>query len=126
MIKCDYALPQHLADSLMLAIQQSHFFKRGDLFAIPRKSISSVNSYFRLFTSDAISGAAEADGGPAYALDMILSHVPGGASSITLLGTSVKLATSIIIEVLPGTRAPRPLPSLRLATPTPGHTRRIS
>ena len=99
MIKCDYALPKNLADSLMLAIQQSHFFKQGDIFAIARKSISALNSYFLLFTRDAISGAAEGDGGPAYALDMFLSHIPGGASSVTLLGTSVKSSTLIIIQV---------------------------
>ena len=99
MIKCDYALPKHLADSLILAIQQSHFVKQGDFFAIPRKNISALNSYFLSFTRDAISGAAEGDGGPAYALDMILGQIPGGASSVTLLGTLVKSSTSIIIQV---------------------------
>ena len=99
MIKCDYALPEHLADSLMLTIQQSHFFRREDIFAIPRNNISALNSYFLSFPRDAISGAAEEDGGPAYALEMILGQIPGGASLVTLLGTSVKSSTSIIIQV---------------------------
>ena len=99
MIKCDYALPKHLADSLMSAIQQSHLFRQGDIFAIPRKSISASNSYFRSFTRDAIRATAEGDGGPEYALDCILSHLPGSTGSVTLLRTSVKSSTSIIILV---------------------------
>ena len=99
MIKCDYALPKHLADTLMLAIQKSPLFTQGNFFAIQRKDISALNSYFLSFTRAAISAASEGDTGPRYLLDTMMGQVPGGSGSITLLGTSVKSNSSIIVHV---------------------------
>ena len=74
MAKCDYTLPDVLADSLMLSIQRSESFLRGDIFAIPLLSISSLSSYFLSFTRDAIKAQAEGDEGPAYALSQVMDH----------------------------------------------------
>ena len=96
-VKCDYALPDVLADSLMLSIQRSDSFRGGDIFAIPLTHISASSAFFLSFTRDAVKGHAEGDGDPAYALGMVMGHLPEG--KVTLLGTSVKLSTSIIVRI---------------------------
>lgn len=104
--KCDYALPEPLATSLMNTITSSELFMNGTLFAIPLINISSSQSYFVQLTRDQLREF----GGEFYpweTIETVLSHIPGGQSSIKLLGASVKPSNSVILHVdLDNTIAP--------------------
>ena len=97
MAKCGYALPDVLADSLVLAIQRSESFLTGDTFAIPLMHISCGSTFLSSSARDAMKAHAEGDGDPAYALGQVMGHLPEG--NVHLVSTSVNTSTSIIVKL---------------------------
>ena len=96
-VKIDYALPTPIAKVLMQSITSHEFFTKGTVFAIPLTAIADENSYFVIPTRDAMRGFV-GDYNPVETLNAVLGQQPGGRGTITLLGTSIKSATSVIFR----------------------------